>query len=168
MTVAARPAADPALIADVSAFLVHEADLLDRWRLSEWLDLYTEDCVYWLPISPSQVSGHDTVSLIFDDRRLLETRVRRTNHALFHAQKPPSRIVHVVGNVRLAAEQPGEGVMVLSNQIATEFRNERMRTLCGVCCHHLVRGPDGGWRIRMKRLDLVDADAVHDGISIIV
>lgn len=34
---------------EVEAFLYHESELLDEWRLEEWLDLFTEDCRYDVP-----------------------------------------------------------------------------------------------------------------------
>src|SRR4051812_49923929 len=58
-------------------FLLHEARLLDEARFDDWLSLFTSDGWYWVPSEPNQDNPHDTVSLIYDDRRLLETRVRR-------------------------------------------------------------------------------------------
>ncbi len=58
-------------------FLQHEARLLDEGKFDEWLALFTADGSYWVPSEPDQDNPHDTVSLIYDDRRLLETRVRR-------------------------------------------------------------------------------------------
>jgi len=155
--------------AEIEAFLIHEAELLDSWTLQRWLDLYTEDAIYWVPTDPRQTSGLETVSHIFDDRLLLETRVRRTAHALFHAQKPPSSTVHLVTNLRFPDEQPADGaVAVLTNQQVVEYRNSRIRHLAGKVRHELVRGGPAGWRIRLKRFDLVNADGVHEGISIII
>ena len=34
---------------EVEAFLYHEAELLDGWRLRDWLTLLTEDCSYLIP-----------------------------------------------------------------------------------------------------------------------
>ena len=31
-------------------FLYHEADLLDRREFDQWLTLFTEDGIYWLPM----------------------------------------------------------------------------------------------------------------------
>src|SRR5262249_51901988 len=67
----------PLDLARCERFLMHEARLLDEARFDEWLALFTEDAWYWIPIEPEQKSPFDTVSLIYDDRRLLETRVRR-------------------------------------------------------------------------------------------
>ena len=67
----------PCRAAECEDFLVHEARLLDEARFDEWLALFTPKAHYWVPSEPNQQSPLDTVSLMYDDRRLLETRVRR-------------------------------------------------------------------------------------------
>ena len=62
---------------ECEAFLVHEAELLDEGRFADWLALFTENAWYWVPSEPNQDSPLTTVSLMYDDRKLLETRVRR-------------------------------------------------------------------------------------------
>jgi hypothetical protein len=52
-------------------FLQHEARLLDEGQFDEWLALFTADGSYWVPSEPDQDNPHETVSLIYDDRRLL-------------------------------------------------------------------------------------------------
>src|SRR4029077_1824519 len=82
-------------------FLLHEARLLDEGRFGEWLALFTPDARYWVPSEPDQKSPLDTVSLIYDDRRLLETRVRRLASPRIYSQEPRSRTSRVVTNVTI-------------------------------------------------------------------
>src|ERR1700683_2582166 len=56
--------------------LLYEARLLDEGKFDDWLALFTLDGWYWVPSEPDQADPFETVSLIYDDRRLLETRVR--------------------------------------------------------------------------------------------
>ena len=49
---------------------MHEARLLDEAKFDDWLALFTADAWYWVPSEPGQDNPHDTVSLIYDDRRL--------------------------------------------------------------------------------------------------
>jgi benzoate/toluate 1,2-dioxygenase beta subunit len=141
----------------VEDLLIREAALLDARKLDEWLALYTDDCTYWVPAAQGQASGKDHVSHIYDDRKLLETRVRRLQHAMAHAQTPQSRTVHLITNMRR------DGDAVLSNQLVIEYRDGRTRQFAGHCRHEIVDG-----KIRFKRFELVDADGVHEGISIIL
>ena len=157
----APPAAlDPAL----AALVIQESALLDAWKLDEWLAMYAPVCAYWVPTEWDQASPHDTVSHIYDDRRLLETRVRRFRHAMFHAQKPPSRTVRLVTNLRAG---PVPNSTLCSYEVA-EFRNNRHRRYVGRATHEFEADGNGGWLIRRKRFDMIDCDAVLDGISIIL
>src|SRR2546427_7290241 len=61
---------------DVDQLLVREAWLLDHQRLDEWLGLFTDDAVYWVPLQMDQAEPFTTASLIYDDRRLLQDRGR--------------------------------------------------------------------------------------------
>ena len=68
---AARGASDALDLDRCERFLLHEARLLDEARFDDWLALFTPDAWYWVPSAPDQDNPHDTVSLIYDDRRLL-------------------------------------------------------------------------------------------------
>jgi 3-phenylpropionate/cinnamic acid dioxygenase small subunit len=153
----------PAAFDELAALVIREAELLDLWQLEEWLALFAPVCAYWVPTEWDQQDPHQTVSHIYDDRRLLETRVRRFRHAMFHAQKPPSRTLRIVANLR-----PGPAPLsVLSSYEVAEFRNGRHRRFVGRCRHdfeQLGAAP----LIARKRFDLIDCDAVQDGISIIL
>ena len=96
-----RPSrAEPALdLHRCALFLEHEARLLDEAKFDDWLALFTADAWYWVPSEPDQANPHDTVSLIYDDRRLLETRVRRLASPRMYSQEPRSRTSRMVGNV---------------------------------------------------------------------
>ena len=83
------------------SFLVHEARLLDDGRFEEWLGLFTADAWYWVPSQPDQANPRDMVSLIYDDRRLLETRVRRLASPRIYSQEPRSRTTRIVANVTI-------------------------------------------------------------------
>jgi benzoate/toluate 1,2-dioxygenase beta subunit len=146
-------------------FLVHEAELLDEARFDEWLALFTDDACYWVPSEPKQTSPHETVSLIYDDRRLLETRVRRLASPRIYSQEPPSRTSRIIGNVRIEEKQPDGGCLVRSKFVMVEYRREQQRLFAGTCFHQLVRLA-GAIRIKMKRVNLINCDAPLDGLVV--
>ena len=150
-------------VASCEAFLVHEARLLDDARFDEWLDLFTADAWYWVPSEPDQANPHDTVSLIYDDRRLLETRVRRLASPRMYSQEPRSRTSRMVGNVTVE-EIDGEAVTVRSKFLMLEFRRDQQRLFGGTAFHRLIM-QNGGVRIAWKRVNLVNCDAPLDGIT---
>src|SRR5580704_15055970 len=85
----ARLAAPQALdLRRCEQFLLHEARLLDDGKFDDWLALFTLDAWYWVPSESDQSDPVETVSLIYDDRRLLETRVRRLASPRMYSQEP--------------------------------------------------------------------------------
>ena len=63
--------------AEIVALLTLEAQLLDARRLEEWLSLLTPDFVYWVPAEHGQTDAETRISLVYDDRAILEDRVWR-------------------------------------------------------------------------------------------
>jgi 3-phenylpropionate/cinnamic acid dioxygenase small subunit len=156
---------DPLDVRQCEEFLVHEARLLDEARFDEWLALFTEDARYWVPSEPGQASPYDTVSLMYDDRRLLETRVRRLASRQIYSQEPRSRTSRIVTNVSLADVDAQGGSLVRSKFVLIEYRREQQRLFGGTYFHRLVIR-DGAVRITMKRADLVNCDAPLEGLVI--
>src|SRR6516164_9427962 len=121
-----RAAADVELYSEIEQFLYKEAWLLDHGRLDEWLALYTDDATYWIPLEANQADPLTTSSIVYDDRRLLEVRVRQFQHPRAHARIPAPRTVHQVGNVRVL-EAAAHEVRVSSSLVLVEYRRERQR-----------------------------------------
>jgi len=105
--------------ADAEALLCLEARLIDDWQLEEWLELFTEDALYWIPID-DQKSVDENLSHIWDDAKKREERVYHLLHVRFPAQAPRSRTVHVIGSVEV--EPDGAETLVRSAQIMWELR----------------------------------------------
>ncbi len=156
-------AANPSL-ADCEAFLVHEAELLDEGRFEDWLALFTENAWYWVPSEPNQDSPLTTVSLMYDDRRLLETRVRRLASPRIYSQEPRSRTSRILANVTIRERRPG-AALVRSKFTMVEYRRGDQRLFAGTSFHELVR-KEGTLRIASKRVDLVNCDAPLDGLVV--
>lgn len=151
--------------AEVSAFLFHEARLLDEQRYEDWLALYLPDAWYWVPARAGQTSWLDSVSIIYDDRRLMEMRVRRLAHPRAHALEPSPRTSRLIGNIAIE-EASGEACTVRSAFQMIEFRAER-QLIYGGAVRHGLRRRDGAPAIAWKRIDLVNAAGVHEAITVI-
>jgi benzoate/toluate 1,2-dioxygenase beta subunit len=164
MTAAARQTATGLSRADAEDFLVHEARLLDEARFDEWLTLFTPEAHYWVPSEPNQQSAVETVSLMYDDRRLLETRVRRLASPRIYSQEPRSRTSRIVTNVSIEGTD-GNATEVRSKFLIVEYRREEQRIFAGTYRHTLVT-TGGDIRIALKRVDLVNCDAPMDGLVV--
>lgn len=150
---------------NVEQFLYHEARLLDTQQLEAWLELFTEDATYWVPLERNQKDALETSSIIHDDRTLLELRVKQARHPRAHARQPLARTVHQVGNVMVSDERTGE-ITVNSTLQLVEFRNEKQR-LYGALVEHRLRRAGDGFRIAHKRVDLVNSEGELDGIAVL-
>ena len=157
------PAADVGSRSEIEAFLFHEAWLLDHGRLAEWLGLFTDDATYWIPLEAGQTDPVTSVSIVYDDRALLEVRVRQLRHPRAHARIPAPRTVHQVGNVSVVDAAESGDVRVGSTLVLVEYRRERQR-VWGALVEHRLRRSTEGLRIAAKRVDLVNSEAELDGI----
>lgn len=146
-------------------FLFHEARLLDTGQLEAWLELFTEDATYWVPLEKDQRDPAETSSIIHDDRTLLELRVKQARHPRAHARLPLARTVHQVGNIVVASQDASETTVNSTLQLV-EFRNEKQRAWGALVEHRLRRAGDS-WLIAHKRVDLVNSEGELDGIAIL-
>lgn len=153
-------------ITECEQFLVHEARLLDEGCFDEWLALFTVDAWYWVPSQPNQANPRDTFSLMYDDRRLLETRVRRLASPRIYSQEPRSRTSRMIGNITIEEAAPdGMAVTVRSKFQLLEYRRESQRIFAGTYLHRLIEGV-AGTQIAWKRVDLLNCDAPHEGLVV--
>lgn len=157
---AALPAAapDPLAPPELVAFVLHEARLLDERRWTEWAALFAPDGWYWLPAAPGHTDPLNQASHLYDDALLREVRIARLQSPQAHSQQPPGRSHHLLQAPTLQPAVAGDpGPRLRTAFVYTELRAGRTVTLPGVAWHHLVAHA-GGWRIRLKRVDLLHAD----------
>jgi len=147
----------------VERFLFEEARLLDAADYDAWLSLFTDDGMYWVPLEPGQTDPLNHISLFYEDRLLREMRVKRLRHPHAFSLAQPLRTARLVGNVMADAGEGGE-VVARSTFHMLEYRRDEQRLFGGVYTHHL-RPTDGGFRIRLKRVDLINCDAVHEALQ---
>ncbi len=145
---------------DVEDFLFQEAELLDEWRLPEWLALFTDDATYYVPATdlPANASPDTSLFYIADDRFRLSERVKRLMKRTAHAEFPHSKTRHLVSNIRIRGRLENE--LDVSSAFIT-YRTKDGQTDCyfGSNRYRLV-GRDGGLRIREKRC-LLDSDGLR-------
>lgn len=151
---------------EIEDFLIHEVSLLDKRRFEEWRDLFADDGHYWVPLKPGQENPVGESSLFYDDRTIMATRFERLRHPNIHAQTPPHRTCHIVGNVVVEDIDTARGeVTVSSNMIMTDYRLHEQRVFSGQVVH-LLRRTGSGYRIVLKRVDLINCDDVFELIAV--
>src|SRR3546814_5429349 len=87
-------------LAPIQRFLFWEARLLDQGRFAEWLDLFADDAIYWVPATRGQVDPLNTPSIIYDNKDLLSMRIRRLGDPRTYQTMAPPRTARIIGNIR--------------------------------------------------------------------
>jgi 3-phenylpropionate/cinnamic acid dioxygenase small subunit len=141
--------------------IFREARLLDTGEWDEWVAMYREDAVYWVPgwlDEYTTTSDPDTqVSLLYhDNRRGLEERIARIESRKSITALPLPRTVHQVSNLEVSKTAPGEilcqsvfAVHVYDPRTAKEHvRHGRYQ--------HTLKQDSGEWKIARKVITLVN------------
>jgi 3-phenylpropionate/cinnamic acid dioxygenase small subunit len=162
-----------ALRAEIEDFLYREAELLDQRRFEEWLELLSEDLVYFMPLRRNVRFGeHEAyentragrdISWFDEDKWTLAKRVEQLMTGVHWAEEPLSRVSHLVSNVRIvealpSIADPQEVVarcrfLVYQNRVETETyllvgkRTDRLRK------------EDGTWKL-VRREILLDQNVL--------
>ncbi|MCW2779056.1 MAG: p-cumate dioxygenase [Frankiales bacterium] len=158
-----------ALSYEVEQFLYEEAELLDTWRLPEWLDLFAATGEYLVPATdkPDGDPRRD-LFLVQDDRFLLEQRVNSLMKRSAHAEYPHSRTRRSVTNVRVALLPDGH-LAIRATFAVFRFRGGTLDTYVGQYRHEVERDESGAFRFLVRKavLDLAVLRP-HGKVSIIL
>ena len=149
----------------IEQFLYDEADLLDNPDLDSWINLYTEDGTYWMPVLEDQVDPINHISLFYDDRVMMEVRRRNFVHPRAASKDHKVRSSHIIGNVRLNGTNDNGDMVVTSNFQALVFYRNEQRAFGGKYEHHLVANGDS-YKIRHKKVSLINCDAPQKSLTI--
>jgi 3-phenylpropionate/cinnamic acid dioxygenase small subunit len=150
----------------IENFLYREARLMDENAYDDWLALWAEDALYWVPANEDDYDPQRHVSIVYEDRTRLEDRITRLKSGAAYAQDPKSRLRRVVSNVEIEEQEDGE-VIVYANFNLTELRRSQQRTFAGRTIHRL-RPSDAGFKIAFKKVLLVNNDEVISNLTFLL
>ena len=113
----------------VADFLYREARLADEARYAEWLALWTDDGVYWVPATTEPDPDPERqLSHVYDNRARVETRVKLLQTGVRYSQEPASRMRRLVSNIEVEAADGGE-LVAGSNFLLAELAVQAGREL---------------------------------------
>lgn len=144
---------------EIEELLYREASFLDRPDLDRWIELYTDDGTYWMPAIEDQEDPLNHISLFYDDRVIMEVRRRNFVHPRAASKDYKVRSSHIISNIRIKELDDKTGnCTVTSNFHCFMYYRDRQTPYAGTYTHELVRDSDG-YKIRHKRVDLINCDA---------
>lgn len=154
----------------VVEFLYREARLADEARYAEWLALWTDDAVYWVPATTEPDADPETrISHIYDNRARLETRIKLLQTGHRYSQEPASLMRRLISNIEVAEEPDGRlvaGSNFMLAELSVQARAE-MHWWVGRATHHLRRG-DGPLRMSLKKVVLINAAEPLPNLSFLI
>ena len=159
----------------IEDFFYLEAELLDERRLREWLDLFTDDLHYWMPVRHNPLARPEKIadelampgdSYYFnDDKETLRIRVERAYAKTAWAEAPPSRTRRLISNIRVKKDAGAE-IEVHSNFIVYRTRMEKDEDLFVGTRMDILRQTDGSFKIARRTIILDQAVLAAKNISI--
>jgi 3-phenylpropionate/cinnamic acid dioxygenase small subunit len=157
-----------ALWVELMQFYIREAWLLDERKFGEWLDLFTDDVLYFMPRrknvrrreSDREVTSLGDLALIEDDKRYLQMRVARLESGMAWAEDPPSRTRHLIGNLVV---EPRDSGVVQAKTAFLVYRShlETDQQLFAGSREDVLRQVDGAWKVA-RRTIVLDANVLLD------
>jgi 3-phenylpropionate/cinnamic acid dioxygenase small subunit len=129
---------------EVEQFLYREARLLDRRQFREWLELFTDDVRYWMPMrnnryprsskalkilnpvrhDDAELTRSDELALLDETKSTLVRRIARLETGMAWSEDPPSRTRHLITNVEIEANGRDGELSVYSNFLVYRTRAE--------------------------------------------
>jgi ethylbenzene dioxygenase subunit beta len=158
---------EAAVAREVEQFVFREARLLDERRFEDWRDLFTDDGVYWMPSQHGQTSADEVVSVFYDDRSVMASRIRRLRHPDAHIQAPVSHTAHSVTNIEIETPGAPDALIVHAVFHMSEYRRGAPRWLTGRYRYDLRRTA-AGLRIQMKKVMLINCESALPAMAVYV
>jgi len=156
---------------EVEQFLFREARLADENDYDSWEALWTDDALYWVPAGGADIDPINQVSVIYDNRNRIATRMKQVRTGKRYAQAPPSNLRRIIGNVELLGGRlnaaGGTDLEVGANFLAFESR-QRGNELWGGRTTYRLRRVDGEIRLAYKKVVLVDNDKAIPTMAFLV
>jgi len=140
----------------VEQFLYREARYADEHDYDAWEALWTDDALYWVPAGPDAADPARQMSVIYDNRSRISTRLKQLRTGKRHSQSPPSSLRRVISNVEILGTD-GADTTVGANFILAESRVRGTEIWAGRTTYRL-RMVDGQIRLAYKKVLLVNSD----------
>ena len=149
-------------------FYIREAWLLDERKLGQWLDLFTDDVLYFMPRRKNvprreahrELTPPGDLAILEEDKRYLEMRVARLDSGMAWAEDPPSRTRHLIGNLEATPLDNGEVAARTAFLVYRSHLETDSQLLSGYR-EDVLRPAGGSWKIA-RRTIVLDANVLLD------
>lgn len=151
---------------EIRELIRRETRLLNEDDLENWISLFAEDGFYWMPLEKEHTDPESHDSLIYDNVVLMKMRKFNIGNPLSPSMQNNIRSVRILSDVEISPGNEKEEFRVDSSVIAVI--NHRQQDLYAGKLSYLLKRVDGILKIKMKRVDLINADAPLDIIMMYI
>lgn len=151
-----------ALLNDVTRFVWHEADLLDACAYDDWLDLWTEDGLYVMPMGKGEDYANQ-LNLCYDNARMRRDRIGRFQAGFSISSAPPAVTVRTVSRIAIDKAE-GDRITVRAAEHLIEDKFGRQRVWAGNV-QYVLKATEGGFRLHQKVVRLLNSDGMLNSFS---
>lgn len=156
----------------VEEFLYREAALLDDRRFDEWVQLFTEDTHYFMPIRRTrgrrelgkEFTQPGEMAFFDDNKMVLQARVIKLASGKAWAEDPPSRTRHLITNV-LVEEDRGDELDVRSNFLVYRTRLKSEETTWIGSRRDVLRRAGDSYQIAKRHIFLEQTVLLSQNLS---
>ena len=152
------------VFADAVAFIWREADLLDRLDYQPWLDLWSKEGRYIIPINRDADDFEAVLNIVYDDAVMRAARVKRLLSGFSSSAAPPARTVRTVSRFVEQPSADAKSMVISAAQILTEYKYERLRIVPADVTFEIILH-DGELRLHRKVVKLINSDDAQQGIG---
>jgi len=162
------------LVREVERFLYREARLLDERQFQQWLELFTDDVHYWMPMRSNrypvsskaisildgsryeegELSKEGELAILDETKASLTKRIARLDTGMAWAEDPPSRTRHLVSNIEVFPGDTDSELKVYSNFIMYRSRGETEQDFYVGCREDVLRNVGGALKIAYRKIVL--------------
>jgi 3-phenylpropionate/cinnamic acid dioxygenase small subunit len=174
------------VIREVEQFLYREARLLDERRLHEWVELFTEDVRYWMPVRSNRYPAEskaiglldqpqdtgvervqaEELAILDETKATLRARIARLDTGMAWAEDPPSRTRHMISNIEVEEGDTASELQVYSNYLVYRTRGETEQDFYIGRREDVIRRIDSAWKIARRKITLDQNVLLAKNVSI--
>jgi len=151
-----------ALFSDVTQFIWHEADILDRRDYDAWLDLWTPEGLYILPMGDGE-DYENQLNLCYDNDNMRRKRVDRFQRGFSISSAPPAITVRTVSRIVIDSAE-GDVIKVRAAEHIIEDKFGRQRIWAGDAFYTLIK-TDDGFKLDRKIVKLLNSGGMLNSFS---
>lgn len=147
-------------------FIWTEAELLDRKDYRAWLDLWSPEGFYVIPIDPLATDFEATLNYAYDDHHMRALRVQRLNSGYSPSVTDAARTVRTVSRFTMSSDS-ADTVEVHSAQVVVAYKRD-VATLFAADVEHRINLSGGEPRIEQKVVRLIDSTDALSAIGFLL